>query len=113
MIDPDFRAGLDSVLSFPEFHQPGFTLSIELYGQCVDDHLETGRHIVVEPGISCGFLPCVPGGGEETVTTMVFVAKRQCQFVQQRTFLTFVHAVDTADYFLLTEMKEKYTEKSK
>lgn len=77
----DFRPGIDTVLPFPEFDQPGFALIVEIDGKCVKNHMKTGCHIVVEPGISGLSLRCVQRGGKEPAVTVKTVAEGICQLV--------------------------------
>lgn len=65
VIDTDFRTCIDAVLTFPEFDQPGFPPIIKVDRERVKDHLETGRHIVVKPGVTGLFLRGVHCGGKK------------------------------------------------
>ena len=112
MIDTDLRAGVDAVLAFPEFDQPCSAPVIEVDRKGIEDHLEPGSHIVVEPGIAGGLLPGIQSGGEETAAAVVSIAEGRRQFIQKRTFLTFIHAFDFADDLFSAEMAEKHTDKS-
>lgn len=109
----DFGACIDAVLSFPKFDQPRSAAVIEVYGEGVEDHLKAGRHVVVEPGVPCVFLPGVHSGREETTAAVIGIAEGFGKFVKQRTFFTFVHAADFADDFFASEMKEDRTEENK
>lgn len=80
MIDADFCSGVDAVLAFPEFNQPGSATIVEVDRQSVEDHLKTWRHIVIEPGVAGGFLPRVNGGGKKAAAAVVCVAEGDCQF---------------------------------
>ena len=112
MIGTDFRSGVDAVLAFPEFDQPCSAPVIEVDRKGIEDHLEPGSHIVVEPGIAGGLLPGIQSGGEETAAAVVSIAEGRRQFLQKRTFLTFIHAFDFADDLFSAEMAEKHTDKS-
>lgn len=77
----DFGSGIDTVLPFPEFDQPGSALIVEIDGKGVEYHMKTGRHIVVEPGISGLSLRCIHCGGKEPAVTVKSVAEGVCQLV--------------------------------
>ena len=111
MIDTDFGTGVDAVLSFPEFDQPCFIQIIKVDRKSVEDHLETGRHIVIEPRVAGGLLPGVYGGGKETAAAVIDIAERSRQFLQHRTFLTFIHTFDPADDLFSAEMTEDHADK--
>ena len=81
MIDADFRTGIDAVLSFPKFNQPGSSPVIKINREGVKDHLETGRHIIIEPGVSGLLLRGVHRGGKESAVAVKTVAERICQLV--------------------------------
>ena len=113
MIDTDLRAGVDAVLAFPEFDQPCFSMIVEVDRKGVEDHLETGSHIVIEPCVAGGFLPRVKGGREETAAAVESIAEGRRQVLQKRTFLTFIHAFDFTDDLFSAEMAEEHARKGK
>ena len=83
MVDADLRPGVDAVLAFPEFDQPRLFLVVEIDREGVEDHLETGGHVVVDPGITGALLPGVQGGGEESAAAVVRIAEGLRQLLQQ------------------------------
>ncbi len=107
----DFRSGIDTVLPFPEFDQPGSVLIVEIDGKGVKNHVETGCHVVVEPGISRLPLRRVHRGGKEAAVTVKIVAERVCQFVQNGTFGAVVHRVDLTDDSFSAALKKDTAEK--
>ncbi len=111
MVDADLRPGVDAVLAFPEFDQPRLFLVVEIDREGVEDHLETGRHIVIEPRVAGGLLPGVYGGGKETAAAVIDIAERSRQFLQHGTFLTFIHTFDPADDLFSAEMTEDHADK--
>ena len=111
MIDTDLGTGVDAVLPFPEFDQPCFIQIIKVDRKRVEDHLETGRHIVVDPSIAGGFLPRIQCGRKETAAAVVGVAEWRCQFLQKRAFLTFVHTLNFTDDLFSAVMTEQHTYK--
>ena len=72
----DFRAGIDAVLPFPEFDQPCASPIIEIDGKGVEYHLETWRHIVIEPCVSGVPLRGVHRGGKETMVAVKTITER-------------------------------------
>lgn len=111
MIDTNFGTGVDAVLPFPEFDQPCFIQIIKVDRKSVEDHLETGRHIVVDPSIAGGFLPRIQCGRKETAAAVVGVAEGCCQFLQKRAFLTFVHTLNFTDDLFSAVMTEQHAYK--
>lgn len=81
VVDSDFRPGVDAVLPFPKFNEPGSAPVIEIDGKRVENHLKTGRHIVVKPGVSGLSLGRVHRGGKESAVTMEIVTKRIYQLI--------------------------------
>ena len=57
MVNSDLSAGVDPVLSLPEFHQPGSSLIIKVHGKCVNHHPGTHRHGIIFRLISLVTLP--------------------------------------------------------
>ena len=108
---PMGKPGVDAVLAFPEFDQPRLFLVVEIDREGVEDHLETGRHIVIEPRVAGGLLPGVYGGGKETAAAVIDIAERSRQFLQHGTFLTFIHTFDPADDLFSAEMTEDHADK--
>ena len=111
MIDTNLRTGIDTILAFPDFNQPGSAAIIEIDRKRVKDHLKTGRHIVIKPGVPCLFLPGVCCGREDAAVTMKTIAEWIHQFIYKRTFGTTVHTVDFTDDFLSTAVKEDTAQK--
>ena len=72
----DFRPGIDAVLPFPEFDQPCASPIIEIDGKGVEYHLETWRHIVIEPCVSGAPLRGIHRGGKETMVTVKTITER-------------------------------------
>ena len=107
----DFRPGIDAVLPFPKFNQPCASLIIEIDGKGIEDHLETGRHIIVEPGVSGMPLRGIRCGRKETAVAVKTVTEGINQFVYERTFCAAVHTVYFADNFFPAAMKEDTAEK--
>ena len=112
MVYADFRPGIDTVLPLPEFDQPGFALIVEIDGKCVKNHMKTGCHIIVEPGISGLSLRCVCRGGKEAAVTVETVAEGVYQLVQKRTFGAAVHRIDFTDYLFSMALEKDTAEKS-
>ncbi len=102
----DFGAGIDAVLAFPEFNQPSPAAVIKVDGEGIKNHLKTGCHIVIEPGIPGFFLPGIRGGRKDAAVAMETVAEGLHQFIYQRTFGTAVHGQDFTDDFLLVAVRE-------
>ncbi len=113
MVDADLRAGIDAVLAFPEFDQPCPAPVVEIHGEGVEHHLETGGHKVVEPGIAGLFLPGVQGGGEEAAAAVVHIAERFRQFLHHGTFVALIHVPDPADDLPPAEMTKQHTQEGK
>lgn len=111
MIYADFRTGIDTVLSFPEFYQPGSAAIIEINRKGVKNHLKTRRHIVIEPGVPGLFLPSVCCGGKDAAVAVEAVAERVYQFFEEGTFGTAVHGTDFTDDFFPVTMKKDTAEK--
>ena len=86
---------------------------IEINRKGVKDHLETGRHIVIEPGVTGILLPCIDGRRKITAATVIKVTKGFRQLLQQRTFLSLIHARNLADYFFSAEMSKEHADQSK
>lgn len=107
----DFCTGIDAILTFPELDQPGSAAVIKVDRKRIEDHLETGRHIVVDPSIAGGFLPRIQCGRKETAAAVVGVAEWRCQFLQKRAFLTFVHTLNFTDDLFSAVMTEQHTYK--
>lgn len=107
----DFCTGIDAILTFPELDQPGSAAVIKVDRKRIEDHLETGRHIVIEPRVAGGLLPGVYGGGKETAAAVIDIAERSRQFLQHGTFLTFIHTFDPADDLFSAEMTEDHADK--
>lgn len=111
MVYADFRAGIDTVLALPKFDQPGSSPVIEIDRESVKNHLETGSHIIVEPGVSGSLLRSVHGRGKKSAVTVKTVTKGIYQFVQKRTFGTAVHTAYLTDNFFAVAVKENTAEK--
>lgn len=105
-VDAGFTAGIDAVLAFPEFNQPSPAAVIKVDGEGIKNHLKTGCHIVIEPGIPGFFLPGIRGGRKDAAVAMETVAEGLHQFIYQRTFGTAVHGQDFTDDFLLVAVRE-------
>ena len=111
MINTDFGTGIDTVLAFPQFNQPGPAAIIKVEGKRIKDHLETRSHIVIEVGVPGLFLPGVCCGREDTAVTVKTVAEGVYQFIHKRTFGTAVHGVDFTDDFFSAAVKEDTAKK--
>ena len=81
VVDADFRTGIDAVLSFPKFNQPCAAPVIKIDGKGVENHLETGRHMIVKPGIPGLSLWGVHCGGKKAAATVKIVAEGIYQLV--------------------------------
>jgi len=108
----DFRPGVDAVLPFPEFDQPCAPPVVKIDGQGVEHHLETGRHIVIEPCVSGVPLRGVHRGGKETMVTVKTITEGVNQFIQKGTFGTAVHFFYLTDDFFPPALKEDTAENS-
>ncbi len=111
VVDANFRSGVDAVLSFPKFDQPGFVLIIEVDRQGVEDHPETGRQIVVKPGVASLFLGRIHCGRKETVVTVEIITEGGGQFIQKGALGAAVHGIDLADDLFAAALKENAAEK--
>lgn len=112
MVYADLCTGVDAVLAFPEFDQPGPAAVIKVNRKCIKDHLEPGCHIVIEPGVSGLLLPGIYGGREDAAVAVEAVAERIDQFVYKSALGTAVHGVDLADDLFPAAVKEDTAEKS-
>jgi len=106
----DFCSGIDTVLSLPEFDQPGSAPVVKIDGETVKNHLKAWSHIIVEPGISGLFLRGVQCGGKEPAVTVKIVAEGIYQFVQEGTFGAAVHRIDFTDDPSSAALKENAAE---
>ena len=111
VVDANLRAGIDTVLSFPEFNQPGSAPIVEIDGKRIENHLKAGRHIVIEPCVSGLSLGCVHRGGKEPAVTVKIVTEGVYQFVQKGTFGTVIHGSDLTDDLFAPALKEDTAEK--
>ena len=111
MVDTDLRPRVDAVLSFPELDQPCPAVVVKIYRQGVKNHLETRRHVVVEPGIARLPLPRIQGAGEETVLVMITIPERSDDLVYLAAFLARIHTPDPADDPPLSPPEEDTAEK--
>ena len=101
MVDADLGAGVDAVLALPEFNQPCPAPVVEVHRKGVEHHLETGGHVVVDPGITGALLPGVQGGGEESAAAVVRIAEGLRQLLQQGAFLALLMSRILQMIFLL------------
>ena len=107
----DFCTGIDAILTFPELDQPGSAAVIKVDRKRIEDHLETGRHIVIEPRVSGLLLPGVYCGGEDAAVTVETIAEGIYQFLYKGTFGTAVHSLNLTDDFLPAAMKKDTAKK--
>lgn len=112
MVNTDFRAGIDAVLSFPKFNQPCAAPIIKIDGEGVEYHLEAGRQIIVEPGVPGLTLGGIHCGGKKAAVTVKIVSEGIYQLVYKRTFGAAVHPFNLADYFFSAALKEDTAENS-
>ena len=113
VIDTDFGTGIDAVLAFPELNQPCSAAIIEVDRKRVEYHLESGRHIIVEPGIPRGFLPGINGRRKEAAAAMIHITEGFRQFLQQGTFPALIHTLNSADNLLSAKVPKKHAQKGK
>ena len=65
MIETNLAAGIDTVLSFPEFQEPCPALVIEIHRETVKDHSKVRGDFVIEAAVAHFSLPGVDSGGED------------------------------------------------
>lgn len=97
LIDTDFSAGVDTVLSFPQFNEPGSVLMIKIDGFAVKDHLKMDGSPVVERAISEFPLPGIGSGGHHVLILQVRISEGFHEFIQQADFPAHVHMADFSD----------------
>lgn len=81
VINANFRSGVDTVLPFPKFDQPGSALIIKVDREGVKDHSETGCQIVVKPGVAGLLLGRIHRGGKEPAVTVEIVTEGVYQLI--------------------------------
>lgn len=97
IINADFTAGIDAVLTFPKLNQSGLSLIVKIYRKAVKDHVETKGCLVIEGAIPESSLPGVYPGGEEILGRNVRIAERSNELIQQITFFEHAHGTDLFD----------------
>lgn len=97
LIDTNLPAGVDSILSFPKFDQPGPALVIKIDGLAVKDHVKMDGRSVVEGTVSEFSLPGIHPGSHNILVRKIGVSEGTDKFIQKTDLLTAVHAADLPD----------------
>ena len=113
IINADFTAGIDAVLTFPKLNQPGLSLIVKIYRKAVKDHVETKGCLVIEGAIPESSLPGVYPGGEEILGRNVRIAERSNELIQQISFFEHAHGTDLFDDSFSAPKIEAEEEKKK
>ena len=96
MVDTDFTAGIDAVLSLPEFDQPCPALIIKIDRLTVKHHIKMYSRSVKQSAISEFPLPGVLCGGDDVLLRQIGKTEGTEQFIERTYLLTKIH---TADFF--------------
>ena len=104
-VNADFSSGVHSVLSFPEFNQPGLAIVIKVNWFTVENHIKMRGCSVEQRAIAKFSLPGVQGCGDNVLGTAVIKSKRGKQFIQKPYFFAKLHGTDPADNMPLSALK--------
>jgi hypothetical protein len=81
-VDTDLGAGVDTVLSFPQFDHPGAAFVIKINRFTVEYHVESGSALIISFAITKFPLPGIHMRGEDILGQKVFEAKWPYQLIK-------------------------------
>lgn len=87
VVDAHFSAGIDAILAFPEFDEPGASLIVEINRKGVKDHVKTERCLVEQGSVPRLALPGIVEGGYDILFWLINVSKRCKDRIQETAFL--------------------------
>lgn len=113
MIDPQFTAGIDPVLTFPEFDQPCFAIIVKIDRLAVDDHIEKRRKFVIDGAISKPLLPGICRTCKYILSGIIAITKWFRQFIEHTAFFLIGHTAQLSYDLPFTEVEEDKEKKDK
>lgn len=108
IVDPQFTAGIDAVLSLPEFNEPGAVIVVKIDGFVIIDHVKVRCSQIIEMHIAEFFLGSTLSGGKNILFRVVEIAQGLEQGIYELLFFVRRHALNFSDRRFFLKMQFEY-----